>query len=127
MNSNQIGRHSKAPVSGGFYVSCNAGESCYRRHGSPAFPYTRGGTFTSIARKGTHVTKLDHLIEHLLKRNMRLLNASLDQRLPNYERMVAEIREEELSEVIGLLMDLRDETTSEPDLETLLLSAQTTD
>ena len=73
------------------------------------------------------MTKLDHLIEHLLKRNMRLLNASLDQGLQIYERLAAEICEEELSEVIGLLMDLRDETTSEPDLETLLLSAQTTD
>ena len=79
------------------------------------------------APDGTCVTKLDHLIEHLLKRNMRLLNASLDQGLQIYERLAAEICEEELSEVIGLLMDLRDETTSEPDLETLLLSAQTTD
>ena len=73
------------------------------------------------------MTKLDHLIEHLLKRNMRLLNASLDQRLPNYERLAAEIREEELSEVIGLLMDLRDETAPQPDFETLLPSAQATD
>ena len=65
------------------------------------------------------MTKLDHLIEHLLKRNMRLLNASLDQRLPNYERLGAEIREEELSEVIGLLMDLRDGKTTANDLETV--------
>ena len=89
--------------------------------------YPRGGTFTSIARKGTHVTKLDQLIEHLLKRNMRLLNASLDQRLPNYERLAAEIREEELSEAIGLLMELRDETTPQQDLDTLLPSARATD
>ena len=51
VNSNQIGSHSKAPVSVGFYVSGNAGESCYRRHGSPAFPFTRGGTLTRIEMK----------------------------------------------------------------------------
>lgn len=63
------------------------------------------------------MTKLDQLIEHLLLRNMRLMNAAFDESLPIQERAMADIREGELSDVISFALALRDGENPPPDAD----------